>query len=460
MKVETIYRHLPVSAQNLALSFKGHQLKRQRFGGQFSERLELAMQRTNWSVDRVEQYQLDQLNQLLSHAKTSSPYYENLLKDSPRKFSSLSELGSLPVLEKASLREQTDAIRSNAFSKSSLIKINTSGTTGTPLNLGFTPADLQERHATLYRFYAWYCIHPGVRNARFSGKPIFDNTRNGRVFWRKNASGNQLLMSSYHLHPDNASAYLEALTSFQPELMDGYPSMMCFVARKIVDDGRQGCVKPKLIMSTAEQLDPSQRSLLEEAFQCPVANFYSSSEGAPFITEAPNGELVINSDSGVFEFVKPGTESSAGPGEFAELLVTSFTSYAYPLIRYRIGDTVTVPEKPSFSSFVTSMPVIGSINGRRDDILWTRHRGEVVALNRIFSNVPSTILESQVVQQTPDKVLFRYVPDIRNGFSLNHLDSIKHEILQRLGPVEIRCESFESLPRGANGKLRAVIREF
>lgn len=457
---DRIYDALPIALQNFAISGKGWQLQRNRFGGQFRKRLERAVDRASWGSDKLAQFQLEELNRLIQHSKESSAHYRHVLRSIEGDLSSVNDLEQLPILEKETLRSCTEKIRSTTYPKPSLIKVNTSGTTGAPINLGFTKADIQERHALLYRFYSWYGIKPGMRNARFSGKPIFAKTEGESVFWRRNRSGNQLLLSSYHLHPKNAQHYIDALAEFKPIFMDGYPSMMCFIARHLINSEQIGKIRPSLIMTTAEELDQAKRSLLEDAFQCPVANFYASSEGAPYITETPQGNLVVNSDSGVFEFVKPGTSERAKPGELAELIVTSFSSYAYPLIRYRIGDTVQTFKGETSSEILKGMPLVASIGGRTDDTLWTPYRGDVVALNRVFVDLPSTIIESQIVQPNAESVCFRYVPDRSSGFTKEQLEPLKRELHERLGPIEVTMEEVDQLMRGPSGKLRAVVREF
>jgi len=83
-------------------------------------------------------------------------------------------------------------------------------------------------------------------------------------------------------------------------------------------------------------LTKSGRELLERVFKCKVYDQYASSEGAPFVTECENQVLHMELASGVFEHFEDGSD---------EVLVTSFTTHGTPLIRYRIGDSMTFSEK-------------------------------------------------------------------------------------------------------------------
>ncbi|RYH00257.1 MAG: phenylacetate--CoA ligase family protein [Alphaproteobacteria bacterium] len=314
--------------------------------------------------------------------------------------------------------------------------------------------------AYLYRMFALFGIAPMTRSVRFSGRTLFPGASRSRIFWRMNHAMNQMLMSSYDLHPDNMPDYVERLARFRPELIDGYPSSIFVLARFINAKGEAGRIRPKAIMTTAETLEDHQRDEISRAFGgCPVINQYASSEGAPFITQDTNGEMVINTDTGIFEFVRPGTDVPAAAGELAEMLLTSFTTHAYPLIRYRIGDTVLVPFAPR-NSRIWDMPVVEKVYGRQEDILFTRERGYIASLNKVFSAAPKTIRESQIEQVSEDEIILRVCPVSLETFDVRDLDNPRKELLNRVGNVVIRVEIVDHIPRGANGKLRAVIKSF
>ena len=457
-QLEAMYPRMPLVVQNLMISGQGLLFRKQRFGTEFTARLAAASDRAQWPRDRLEQYQIEQLQAFLSHAAKTSPYWRKRLADiNIEGMQSVADLAHVPILEKSALRSRTEEIASTSVERKRLLWSHTSGTTGTPITVAYTPEDMQERFATLYRMFAQFGIAPLTKSVRLSGRTLFPKARENGVFWRMNWAQSQMLMSSYDLHPDHLQAYVDQLQRFAPKVIDGYPSSIYILARFINQTGQSGRIAPNVIMTTAETLESYQRNEISTAFGgCPVVNQYASSEGAPFITQDPDGELVINTDSGVFEFVKPGTNTPASPGTLAEMLVTSFTTHAYPLIRYRIGDTVLLPQKPRRSRH-WDMPVVEQILGRQEDILWTPERGYVGRLDPVFKKSPSTIIESQIVQTGPMNIALKVVPDKESAFDKAQLDGIKEELRNRLGAVEIDVEICDSLPRGTNGKLRAVI---
>lgn len=457
--LENIYQKSPIFIQNIMVTVQGLIFRKQRFNKTFYHQLSNSIVRSGWSKEKLEGYQVSVAREFLSHAAKNSPYWKRRFLEhgcDPKAFSSVSDIRGFPVLEKTDLRTRTSDIAAAVPNPQYLKKAHTSGTTGSPIHVAYTPKDVASRQAFLYRMFDLFDINPMARSVRFSGHAIFPNADQNRRFWRMNWAANQMLISSYHLHPDNLNDYVKKLREYKPELIDGFPSSIFIVAKHVNQRGFSGQIRPKAVMTTAETLEDYQKEEIAKAFgDCPVINQYASSEGAPFITADTNGELVVNIDSGIFEFVKPGTEKPAEPGGIAEMLVTSFNTHAYPLIRYRIGDTVLLPITPRRSQ-VWDMPVVERILGRQDDILFTPSRGYIGRL-AVFRKAPSTIRESQIVQVAPTKFLLNVVPDREAGYQRSDLEAILEEMRLRLGEVEVEVRECDSIPRGANGKLRGVI---
>ncbi len=454
-----VYPKLPVAMQNALVSTQGLIFRRRRFSPNFHAELARAIDRANWSADRLTAWQVETARDFLRHAG-ASPYWGKRFVDAGfdvESFRAPEDIRRVPILEKVDLRHRAYEIAHPGLALGKLYPVHTSGTTGAPISVASTAQDQQRRMAYLYRMFALFGIAPMTRSVRFSGRTLFPGAARNRIFWRMNVPMNQMLMSSYDLHPDNLPAYVARLARFRPELIDGYPSSIFVLARFINASGEAGRIRPRAVMTTAETLEDHQRDEISRAFGgCPVINQYASSEGAPFITQDTNGEMVVNTDTGIFEFVRPGTDEPAAPGELAEMLLTSFTTHAHPLIRYRIGDSVVLPSAPRHSR-VWDMPVVENILGRQEDVLFTPERGYVGRLDPVFKKSPSTIVESQIVQTAPMAITLRVVPDRSHGYHPDQLIGIMDELRQRLGDIAIKIEEVEALPRGANGKLRAVI---
>ncbi|MEW4449569.1 hypothetical protein [Qipengyuania sp. JC766] len=450
-RIDRIYARLPVFAQDLAISVQGWRFRRARFGGAFRDHLAAAERDAKLDPGALARLQLSRLQAFVAHAYDQSPFYRAKYDAAgvhPRDLVSLEDIRRFPPLEKEELRSHTSEIQARStIGMQGLQAVSTSGTTGTPIRVAYTPEDTQRRFAYLYRMLRRFGIQPSSRSVRFSGRTLFPSAERNGIFWRHNHAANQLLMSTYHMTPANLDAYVEKLQSFAPEMLDGYPSAIFLLARHVNRRGMAGTIAPRLIMTTAETLEDFQREEITCAFPgSRIGNQYASSEGAPFVTEDEFGELILNTDTGLIETADGSPEG--------EMLVTSFTTHAFPLIRYRIGDTIAF--EPGRLARSMAMPVVKAITGRQEDLIVSPDRGPVGRLDPVFKKMPSTIVESQIEQVSESRVALRVVPDMTAGYRRDQLASVIDELEARLGRMEIEVQEVDTLERGANGKLRAV----
>jgi phenylacetate-CoA ligase len=365
------------------------------------------------------------------------------------------DISLIPITPKQDLRARTEEFFTQKIRRD-MVEVHTSGTTGSPLTVYFSPEDIGRRYAFLERCRRWAGVHIGMRRASFTGRSIIPERQQKPPFWRFNLPGNQLLFSSYHLSPENLPAYVKALIDFRPEIIDGYPSSIHVVAEHILRTDQVGRIAPKAILVSGETVLPHQRKAIEIAFQTKLYNQYASSEGAPFISECREGWLHIHLDSGIFEILRPdGTPAQAG--EPGELVVTSFTTHITPLLRYAIGDVAVPAENDAKCECGLPFPIVEALVGRIDDILYTPDRGYVGRLDTVFKKLTNSIVEAQIVQTSPDRIVLRLVPD-PDRYLPEHADLVVKEMRKRLGHVvTIDVEQVTQIPRSENGKMRPVI---
>lgn len=446
---DNVYSASPIWAQNALISLQGALLNRVRRGSPTMVAEHARFE--TLSQPEVEAMVLHRLRETVSHARSHSAYYREAMPDDVP-LRSLDDLRRLPILEKDALRHRTQDIRCSGLPPK-LIESHTSGTTGTPITVFYRPDDIQYRMAAWERMWNWYGVTRHSRKVRFSGRTLFPKAEENEIFWRMNHASRQMFMSSYHMTAQHLDRYLDRIQSFGPELIDGYPSSIYLLARHALLR-RKWTIRPKLVMTTAETLEDFQREAIAEAFQCPVKTQYGSSEGAPLACEDENGEIAVLPQTGIIEIVKPGTAEPVARGETGEMLVTSFHTHAYPLIRYRIGDTGALD---GFTRKRPGFPRLRNLAGRQEDYVMSPERGPVGRLDPVFKKSPSSIRECQIVQSAEDTLELHYVPDPAT-FRPEHLAVVDDEIRLRCGAMTVRhVEHTTALPRSANGKLRAVI---
>ncbi len=253
---------------------------------------------------------------------------------------------------------------------------------------------------------------------------------------------------------------LAQLQALSPTSLATYPS----VALLLAEQQRQGqlAIQPREIWTGGETLTPPMRQAIGQAFQCPVLNTYGSSEFLSLAFECRHGRLHLNSDWAILESVD-GQGRAVPPGQpGATSLLTNLANHVQPIIRYDIGDSVTVHETPCACGSV--LPVI-EVMGRDEDLLHLAGpRGRKVDVTPMAL---STVLESdaglydfQLVQQGPRALLLRTSRRGKDAqVALRHGQQVLADFLAGQGApqVQIACQSGAAPRRGRSGKVKRVI---
>jgi phenylacetate-CoA ligase len=195
------------------------------------------------------------------------------------------------------------------------------------------------------------------------------------------------------------------------------------------------------IYTNAEPLLPEQRRLISAAFQCPVRETYGMAEAVAGASECSAGRLHQWPEFGHIEI--------RDNGEFA---CTGLLNADMPLIRYRVGDRGQKAETGPCACG-RSLPLLGPIDGRTNDVLVTPDGRQAARVGAVFSGLP--VRHSQIVQEALDLLIVRIAP--APEFEHVHEKMIVTRLQQRMGAVRVLVERVDEVPRAANGKLRAVV---
>jgi phenylacetate-coenzyme A ligase PaaK-like adenylate-forming protein len=187
----------------------------------------------------------------------------------------------------------------------------------------------------------------------------------------------------------------------------GYPSVLEVLAKE-QDAGRLH-IHPKLINAAGETLWDPMRQHIAAAFQCSVGNYYGSSEDVGLTFECKRKQLHVNSDWYILEPVDE-HDQPVPPGHLSHsVLVTNLANRVQPMIRYKMGDRVTI--SPDTCLCGSPFPVIHVI-GRTDEILSlpTKQGGAVeilpLAISTIAEETPG-VYSCQIIQTEPLKLKVR-----------------------------------------------------
>jgi phenylacetate-CoA ligase len=362
-------------------------------------------------------------------------------------------LSNWPVLSKDALRDRPEAFLASGVNPRSQIVVHTSGTTGKPLTLWLSRDAVREWYAlSEARWRSWYGVSRHDRWGIFGGQMVTSFAQTRPPFWVWNRGMNQLYLSSYHLALQNVAAYLDAIRRHRLIYLLGYASSLHSLAQLALEQ-ELNIPALKVVISNAEPLYAYQREVISRAFQCPVFDTYGLSENVCAASECLHGNLHLWPEVGVTEVLHTDSGRSVPAGETGRLVCTGLLNLTMPLIRYDVGD------QGYLSTEITcacgrSLPILGEVEGRKDDVVLTRDGRRIGRLDPVFkTDLP--LREAQIVQESLTRVVVRYVP--APGCTSADLDRLVRRLHERLGEMEFVLEMVEHVPRSANGKFRAVV---
>jgi phenylacetate-coenzyme A ligase PaaK-like adenylate-forming protein len=190
---------------------------------------------------------------------------------------------------------------------------------------------------------------------------------------------------------------VEGLNRFQPAVLAGYPTAMALLAEERAA-GRLD-IRPILVATAGEYLAPAARAHIAQAFGCTVSDTYGASEFMYIAFDCPDGWLHVNSDWAILEPVDANYEP-VPPGEPSHtVLLTNLANRVQPLIRYNLGDSITV--RPDPCPCGNPLPAI-RVEGRANDILRLRSAG-----GKIIPVLPLGL--ATVIEETPGVHTFQVI---------------------------------------------------
>ncbi|THB63652.1 MAG: hypothetical protein D6E12_16445, partial [Desulfovibrio sp.] len=216
---------------------------------------------------------------------------------------------------------------------------------------------------------------------------------------------NQAGFAKVNLHPKfwrDRDAARNWFTEFQPQFLTGDPVAFAeMIAWELP-------VRPRALVSTALALNPELAELLEEAYGCPVIDWYSTAETGPLAYSCPHGHGLHLISPDLFIEVLDADGKALPEGQRGEIAVTGGRNPYIFLLRYRTGDTASIDRTPC--SCGDSLPRLLGLEGRRP-LLFRGHDGgpvNSVDVSRVLRHHP--ILQHQVRQQADSSILARLRP--------------------------------------------------
>jgi phenylacetate-CoA ligase len=416
------------------------------------------LEKTQWlSKKEISRLQNDSLRALLKHANDTVPYYRRAFKEkglSPSDIKDVDDLVKLPVLTKADVKRNFGDLVSRGFPRSKLV-FSQSGGTGDQIKFYITKEQVSWEVAAEFRAYGWAGYRFGDRCLMFWGSPIDLARYVGFVKRFTSKLERVLVLNTYVVSDEVLGKHACLMKRFNPEIIRGYASSVYMMARYMLEKSID-YVHPRAVITSAEMLLDPMRKTIEEAFGCPVFDYYGSREIGGIAGECEmHSGYHISAENVLLEFARDGEHVAAG--EDGVVLVTGLRNLGMPFIRYAIGDV----GKPSddICGCGRGLPLMSSIEGRVSQFMavYDRKLKRVIPVSTAGPGLFGGILmyvpieNYRIVQESLDRVVIRAVKG--RGYLQKHTDLVVAHIRRFLGDnITVEVEFVDYLPPLPSGK--------
>jgi len=233
---------------------------------------------------------------------------------------------------------------------------------------------------------------------------------------------------------------IDRLNHFQPNSLIAYPSALDWLA---VQPHRMR-LAPYLrqVVSTGEHLTDRARQRIKQAFGVPVFDHYGMGECLFLADGCPtDGGCHLNADWAILEVVDKDYHPVPAGQPGAKILVTNLVNTVQPIIRYEVGDTVTLASRPCRCG--SRLPWIERVSGRSAEVFWIGERKEQMVAGLVFKHAVEylhQIREWQAVQLEPNRVEIRLELLPGAGLDQKTAESVVVQKLEELGlPAQVKA---------------------
>jgi len=424
-RLQALYDRFPSPARNLLTSARGWLLKRNRYAPETFSFFEKLRAHEAWSSEQIASFQLQGLQETVSHARATVPYYAHYPQ---AEISSFDSLRVFPVLARETVRQNREQFLSRDTPWHRRIYAGTTGTTGGSLRVAYTEELARKNWAFLLQQRAWARVKPLQARVTLFGARVVPTARAKPPYWTYNLPEQQFLLSIFHLSQSTATDYVNFLHAHHGAVLEGFPSVLSILADFVVT--RSETIPMRVVFTTGEPLYPHARERIKAAFQANIFDSYGMTEYCGLIQQCENGEMHLAVEYGFLEILDEADCPVLGDEE-GYFVWTGFLNRAMPLVRYRIGDRGRWKLGSACRCGRASPRVIPTIT-RESEILHCPD-GRIFsprALNQFLKE--ATMLQfCQFIHEQPERVVVRAVAS--NSHAAQEMMGIRRDLQQLLG---------------------------
>lgn len=414
---------------------------------------------------KIEDIQLERLRHMACKAYENVPFYKKRFDESgikPEMIKSLSDLKNLPFTTKEDLR---DNYPFGLFAEpmKNVVRLHaSSGTTGKPVVAGYTKGDIEVWSEAIARIVTAGGIDENDVVQISFGYGLFTGGF-GLHYGIEKVGATIVPMSS-----GNTQKQLMLMQDFGTTALVATPSYAMYLSEMIKEKGiPRDNFKLKYGFFGSEAMSKKMREKLEDSMGILVTSNYGLTE---VMGPGVSGECIykcgehINEDMFIVEIIDPKTGEVLPYGESGEVVITTLTKEAMPVLRYRTRDISYIIPEPCTCGRTSYR--LAPIQGRTDDML------KIKGVNLFPSEIESVVLEFPQVSPNYQLILRRenmldtleIVVELVDGSLLerfSEIEKLENEMKERLHSVlglraKLRLAEPKSIER-TTGKAKRII---
>ncbi len=337
-------------------------------------------------IEQKRELQGARLRETVEHVYENVSFYKNKMDEKgllPGDIKSIDDLSSLPFTYKDDLRDNYP-YGMFAVPMDEIVRIHaSSGTTGKRTVVGYTGGDIE----------VWAEVMARTISASGATKSdILQNAYGYGLFTGGlgvHYGGEKIGMAVVPISGGNTKRQIELMADFGSTVISCTPSYALYLAECIEESGiDRSRIKLKAGIFGAEPWSENMRRDIEQRLNILAIDIYGLSEiiGPGVSQECPEKcGLHVNDDHFVPEIIDPETEKVLGDGVQGEIVFTTITKKALPLLRYRTRDISKLDGEKCECGRTTAR--MEKVTGRTDDMLIIR------GVNVFPTQIESVLLE-------------------------------------------------------------------
>lgn len=409
--------------------------------------------------------QAERLFAVLNRVYKEVPFYRILFEKNgvdPEEFENPEDIRKYPFTTREDLRRNYPYNMFAVPLREVVRILPSAGTTGDPIVVGYTKNDLislAELNARILRHldiskddFVMITFHRGLFASAFGIQ-----------------SGAELIGASViPTNLEDPQKVLRILLDYRITTLVCSPSFAIWLSETLLDSEiNPNALMLRKVILCGEPFTESQREFLEMTLKAGVYNVYAVTEvfGPAVASECKERlGLHFQEDHFYVEILNPDTLNPVDPGEIGEIVITTLTKEALPLIRYRTGDLTRIIAQPCpcHSPFLQTDRILGRV----DDLIIFRgvkfHPGQI---ETILEEVTKVKVQWQILlwrEEGIEKILLQIAPgESLFSDSFSEQERIKKELEERLYlefgvPIPVKFVEPQSLLR-EDGVLKKLI---